>query len=209
MAHIHTPLLDSASMREAAARQVLLKMEAMQPTGSFKARGIGRLCEVFKAEGVGHLVSSSGGNAGIAAAWSGRRLGLPVTVVVPETTPVWMRGRIAREGAEVIVHGAGWNEAHARALEIAAQIGAEAGRPAGVVHPFDHPAIWSGHATMIAEVQQALAEGLEGGARAPGAVVLSVGGGGLLMGVLQGLEAAGWSHVPIIAVETEIGRAHV
>ena len=64
----------------------MLKLEALQPPGSFKIRGIGALCESLKREGVARFISSSGGNAGIAVAYAGKTLGVPVTVVVPETT---------------------------------------------------------------------------------------------------------------------------
>jgi L-serine/L-threonine ammonia-lyase len=63
------------------------------------------------------------------------------------------------------------------------------------LHPFDNPLLWQGHATMVDEVAQA---GLK-----PDAVVLSVGGGGLLCGVAEGLHRNGWGDVPILAVETE------
>src|SRR6266571_5306111 len=84
--HIQTPLLISTPISAAFGHQVLLKMDALQPSGSFKMRGIGHACEVYAARGAKRFVSSSGGNAGIAVAVAGRQLGIPVTVVVPETT---------------------------------------------------------------------------------------------------------------------------
>ena len=91
------------------------------------------------------------------------------------------------------LHVAGnvWDEAHARTLQ-------EATRPGvALVHPFDHPIIWSGHATMIAECRRQMSI-------VPDAVVLSVGGGGLMCGVLEGLHAIddAWTNVPLICVET-------
>jgi L-serine/L-threonine ammonia-lyase len=113
--HIATPLLQSRRLSLLSQRTVWLKFEALQPTGSFKIRGIGALCEELAREGKARLVSSSGGNAGIAAAYAGRRLSIPVTVVVPETTTVHAKKLIEQEGASVMVHGASWLEANAMA----------------------------------------------------------------------------------------------
>jgi L-serine/L-threonine ammonia-lyase len=162
-------------------------MDALQPSGSFKLRGIGHACAVYAGRGARRFVSSSGGNAGIAAAWAGRRLGLPVLVVVPETTSARARELIAREGADVTVHGASFQEANAMAMSLL-------GEHDAFIHPFDDPLLWEGHATMIDEVARA-------GVR-PDAVVLSVGGGGLLCGVVEGVRRNGMDGVPVIAVET-------
>ncbi|WLI87564.1 pyridoxal-phosphate dependent enzyme [Massilia sp. R2A-15] len=186
--HIQTPLLASTAFSAVPGQSVWLKMDALQPTGSFKNRGIGHACEEYARRGARRFVSSSGGNAGIAAAYAGRRLGIPVTVVVPETASARAIELIRRERAEVIVHGASFQEANERAQAMLTDSDA-------FIHPFDDPLLWDGHATMIDEVAQA--------GVAPDAVVLSVGGGGLLCGVVQGLRRNGWDGVPVIAVETE------
>lgn len=172
-----------------AGRPVFLKLENLQPTGSFKLRGIGRFCAAAAAAGAKLFVSSSGGNAGLAAAYSARRLGVKAIVVVPRTTDARMQALISGEGAEVIVHGNGWAEADERARELVAT------KQAAYVHPFDHPEIWAGHATLVAE----LADEID----PPGCVVVSVGGGGLLAGVLEGLRARGWTDTSVVAAETE------
>lgn len=185
--HIATPLIESGALAGAGGQQVWLKMEALQPPGSFKIRGIGHACEVYVQRGAKRFVSSSGGNAGIAAAYAGRRLGVPVMVVVPETTTARARELIRRERAEVVVHGASFQEANAYAMSILQPDDA-------FIHPFNDPLLWEGHASMIDEVA---ATGLQ-----PDAVVLSVGGGGLLCGVLEGLRRNGMQAVPVFAVET-------
>lgn len=187
--HITTPLLESAPLTHALGAPVFLKLEALQPAGSFKIRGIGRFCQEAAGSGTTHLVSSSGGNAGYAVAYAGRKLGVKVTVVVPITTPPWMRERIQSEGATVLEHGAAWDDAHAHAVTLAKEA------RTAYVHPFDHPTLWAGHATLIEEAASQMEK--------PGAVVAAVGGGGLLCGVLQGLRDAGWDDIPVIAVETE------
>ena len=85
--HIHTPLIESVPLSRAAGRSIWLKLEALQPPGSFKIRGIGAACEHYAHHGAKRFVSSSGGNAGLAVAYAGRHLAIPVTVVVPGTTP--------------------------------------------------------------------------------------------------------------------------
>ena len=165
-----------------------LKLESSQPSASFKLRGMGLAAERAVAAGASRLVSSSGGNAGYAVAWAGRTLGVPVTVVVPSTTGARMRGLIEAAGAEVQIAGDVWDEAHAAAIDVARMTGG------ALLHPFDHADIWEGHASLVAEVAET---GLK-----PERVIVAVGGGGLLCGVIQGMHAAGWSDVPVIAVET-------
>ncbi len=185
---IKTPLLHSLPLSQRVGANVWMKMEAMQPGGSFKIRGVGFACEQHHAQGAQRFISSSGGNAGLAVAYAGRRLGVPVIVVVPETTTARARSLLGLEGAEVIVHGKSWFEANelARSLQTAAD---------AFIHPFDDPLLWQGHASMIDEV---VADGVR-----PDAVVLSVGGGGLLAGVDEGLRRNGLDSVPVYAVETQ------
>lgn len=186
--HIATPLLESRALSLAAGRSVWLKLESMQPPGSFKLRGIGLACEEYKRRGARRFISSSGGNAGIAVAYAGRHLSVPVVVVVPETTSERAKALIRQEGAQLVVHGASWQEANALAQSMRQTTDA-------FLHPFDDPLLWQGHASLIDEVAAA---GLK-----PDAVVLAVGGGGLLCGVVEGLRRNGWAGVPVVAVETE------
>lgn len=189
--HIVTPLIESRPLSLRTGHEVWLKMEAMQPPGSFKLRGVGLACQTHACRGARRFVSSSGGNAGIAVAYAGRKLGLPVDVVVPETTSARARELIALQGARLTVHGASWQEANALAQGML-------GPDDAFIHPFDDPLLWSGHATLVDEVvQSAPASGF-----VPDAVVLAVGGGGLLCGVVQGLQRNGWGHVPVLVAET-------
>jgi len=185
--HIHTPLIESRPLSLAAGAAVWLKLDALQPCGSFKLRGVGHACEVHHARGARHFVSSSGGNAGLAVAYAGRKLGVPVTVVVPETTTERAKELLRLEQAKVVVHGSSWQEANELAQTLV-------GEGDAFIHPFDDPLLWAGHASLVDEVAAA---GLK-----PDAVVLSVGGGGLLSGVVEGLQRNGWSDVPVLAVET-------
>jgi L-serine/L-threonine ammonia-lyase len=188
--HITTPLLPHDALSAALGKTVLLKVESLQPSGSFKLRGIGRMCQRAVEAGARQLICPSGGNAGFAAAVAGRSLGVPTTILVPHSTPESVRRQIAALGATVVVHGSVWDEANEEALRRCAS------GEAAYVPPFDHPDIWDGNATLIDEaVTQA-----EGGFDV---VVCAVGGGGLLCGVLEGLYRNKLEHVPVIAVETE------
>jgi len=186
--HVETPLLESRPLSLSSGLPVWLKLESLQPSGSFKLRGIGLACETYHARGARRFVCSSSGNAGLAVAYAGRALSVPVTVFVPVTATERAKELLTQEGAEVIVHGASWQEANELAIS---QVGASD----AFLHPFDDPLVWEGHATLIDEVFRS---GLK-----PDVVLLSVGGGGLLCGVAEGLRRNGWSDVPILAVETE------
>jgi L-serine/L-threonine ammonia-lyase len=180
-------LFQSRELSQLTDKTVWLKFEALQPTGSFKLRGIGAACEEYKRRGKTKFVSSSGGNAGLAAAYAGRVLGVPVTVVIPQSTPARMKAILEQEGANVIVHGTVWAEANQRAQDLLDDTTA-------FLHPFDDPLVWTGHATLIDEVVRSGAEF--------DAVITSVGGGGLFAGIAEGLERNGLANTPILAVET-------
>ena len=186
--HVVTPIWELPSLSAALGTPVLLKMEALQPVGSFKARAMGAVCQARQAEGATHIICASGGNAGYAVAYASRRLGMAATIVVPHTATPRAMDLIRGEGAEMLVHGQSFDDAQVRALELVAETGA------AYAHPFDDPAAWSGNATLVAELAQA---GVK-----PGAIVVSVGGGGLLAGLVEGLRALGWNDIPILAVET-------
>jgi len=95
-------------MSAALGRPVLLKMDALQPTGSFKLRGIGACVADAQAAGISKIISSSGGNAGLAAAYAAREVGMSATVVLPNSTPASVADRLRAYGAEAIFHGNHW-----------------------------------------------------------------------------------------------------
>jgi L-serine/L-threonine ammonia-lyase len=187
--HISTPLLLHPALSARLGKQVWLKMENLQPSGSFKLRGIGALCQRAVLRGAHHLVCPSGGNAGAAAAVAGAALGVTSTIVVPRTTHETVCDKLRMLGADVRVRGGVWDEANEEALRLC--------RDAAAVYvpPFDHPDIWDGNASLIDEV-------VAQGARFD-AVVCAVGGGGLMCGMLQGLHRNGLADIPLLAIETE------
>lgn len=188
--HIQTPLIESQYLKNKLNKQIYFKLECMQPPGSFKLRGIGALCQEELHRGAKAFIASSGGNAGIAVAYCGMKLDVPTTVFIPSSSnPIYIDA-IKSYGAKVVVAGNVWDEAHQIALNFARQ------HQGAYIPPFDHPTLWQGHASMITEtIQQKLSK--------PDAVILSVGGGGLACGVLEGMHQHGWKNVPLIAVETK------
>ncbi|XP_017272612.1 L-serine dehydratase/L-threonine deaminase [Kryptolebias marmoratus] len=188
--HVPTPVRHSLALTKVAGTPVYLKLDSSQPTGSFKIRGIGHLCKTWAERGCERFVCCSGGNAGMAAAYSARQLGVPATIVVPSVTPNPTVERLKDEGANVIIHGKALNDS----IEYGQQL--VANNPGWIfISPFDDPLIWEGHTSLVKELERDLKE-------KPGAIVLSVGGGGLLNGVVEGLCRADWGDVPIVAMET-------
>ena len=191
--HVKTPYLKSVQLSKDSNTNVYLKLDALQASGSFKDRGMLRLCQDFKEKGITRVVSSSGGNAGIAVAYSGQRLGMSVHVVVPTTTKQTMIDKIEGFGATVQVHGDNWNAANTVAQKMCDD------PKTGYAHPFDHPLIWTGHSSLIDEIcEQTKAQNLP----KPDAIICVVGGGGLLSGIYEGLERNNWTDTEVIAVET-------
>ncbi len=188
--HVDTPIFELPPSYSASGKRLLLKMDALQPSGSFKLRGIGLRCVRAVEAGAEELVCASGGNAGFSALYAARELGVSITIVVPETTAAEVRNAMTSRGATVHVHGAAFDDADAYARALCAER-----RSATYIHPFDDEVVWEGHATLIDEIVQA-------GATFD-CVITSVGGGGLLAGIAMGLRRNGLSDVTIIAVETD------
>ncbi|KAJ6641404.1 L-serine dehydratase [Pseudolycoriella hygida] len=189
---VETPLIESLPISKHTPNfDVYLKLENTQPCGSFKQRGIGLRCLKAKDDGYTKVISSSGGNAGLAVARSARVLGLKSTVVVPLTTNQHAISLLIEQQAEVIRHGPVWDKAHEYALKLVE----DEKSTSCYIHAFDDPVVWEGHSSMILEISKQLP-------RQPKAIVLSCGGGGLLIGVLEGLKKLNWYSTEVIVVET-------
>ncbi|TID27247.1 tryptophan synthase beta subunit-like PLP-dependent enzyme [Venturia nashicola] len=198
---VQTPLIESAALSQAAGCRIFLKLENLQPSGSFKSRGIGNYCQLMAkpAPQETHFYASSGGNAGLACVVAAKSLNHKATVVVPTTTKPIMIAKIMAAGADnVIQHGNSVGEAD---TYLKSEILPHA-KNAVYVPPYDHPYIWQGHSSLIHELTHQTTT-------PPDAIICSVGGGGLLTGLIQGSDQAGanWSSVPILAVETQGAHA--
>jgi threonine dehydratase len=168
----------------AAARPLDLKLECLQHTGSFKARGAFAhlLSRDVPAAGV---VAASGGNHGAAVAYAAQRLGKPATVFVPSITSPAKAERIRSYGAELVTAGERYADALAESERFVAETGALA------IHAFDQPETLLGQGTVGAEIEEQL----------PGITTLlvAVGGGGLIGGIAAWFQG----RVRVVAVEPE------
>ncbi len=187
--YLQTPIFKSHKLQQEKGLHVFYKMDCYQPTGSFKIRGMEELCRFHINNGKRDFVASSGGNAGYSLAYVGKQLGANVKVVVPKSTSEFMINKITNIGAEVEVFGEVWDEAHHHALNRSRELNAV------YVSPFDDPLLWKGHSSIIDECARRMEQ--------PDKIVVSVGGGGLLCGILEGIENSGWKSTQVIAVETE------
>ena len=168
------------------AFEAWLKLEHLQRSGCFKARGMFNrlLSNTIPAAGV---IAASGGNAGIATALAARALGVPAEVFVPKVSSPAKRARLAALGARVVVAG----DVYAEALEACEARQRETG--ALMTHAYDQPEVVAGAGTLARETELQL-----GGT--PDAVLVSVGGGGLVGGI------AAWfaGRTRVIALEPEL-----
>jgi len=184
-----TPLVPSEALGERRGYRVALKCENLQLGGAFKIRGashfLGRLEESERRRGV---VTYSSGNHAIALSLAARRAGVPAVVVMPEKAPAVKVAAVRALGAELHFTGSTSLERQARAEELARDRGLV------VVPPFDHPWIIAGQASCGVEIQEQWPE--------VGAVLVPVGGGGLLAGIALacGYHRAG---IRVIGVEPE------
>ncbi|XP_065336521.1 L-serine dehydratase/L-threonine deaminase-like [Cloeon dipterum] len=189
---IETPLVLSKKLSKLIGHDLYLKCENDQPSGAFKLRGNSYHSQKEVERGCKRLITASGGNTGLAVTWSAMALGVPVSVFIPKSTPKMVIDKLTELGADVVVFGDDFKMANERALE-------EGKKPGqSYIHPFNHPETWQGHSTIVDEVAQQLGKGVR-----PGCFIASIGGGGLVKGLLDGMNRHGWSDVPLVAVETE------
>jgi threonine dehydratase len=187
---VESPLDTLPRLSERLGRPVRLKREDLQAVFSFKLRGA-----YNKVAGLSHearragVICASAGNHAQGVAVAATRHGVRATVVVPATTPDIKVQAIRRLGAEVVVHGEGYDDAYARARELEAESGAT------FVHPFDDPEVVAGQGTIGLELLQQHPEPLE-------ALFLPIGGGGLAAGVASIVRYLR-PEVKLIGVEPE------
>jgi L-serine/L-threonine ammonia-lyase len=213
---IETPLIFSSSLTALTGpdRPVYLKLDVLQRSGSFKDRGVAHLCHTLQQTGVvSKLVSSSGGNAGLAvatvaaaaaaAATNTNTNTMQVQVIVPTTTKQLVVDKLQRLGADVTVFGENWNAADVLARQ---RVADDLEGASAYISPYDNPLLWTGHSTVIDEIEEQLQDlspsSSPSSSLSPAAVILSVGGGGLMCGVLEGLERRGLTECAVIGAET-------
>lgn len=160
-------------------------------------RGIGNLVlSLSQTSTLPHFYSSSGGNAGLACVSAASLLGHPSTIVTPLSTKPHMVDKIRVAGAsEVIQHGASWFDADTYLRTELLPNRRKNGEDALYVPPFDDTRIWEGASSLVQEVEEDLGGPAD-------VMVCSVGGGGLLCGIMRGLERRSGSRTKVVAVET-------
>jgi len=172
---VRTPCLRSEPLSEITGAEIFVKMDNLQRTGSFKERGARNalllLDEAARQRGV---VAASAGNHALGLAYHGRALGVPVTVVMPASAPLVKRSRCERLGARVELAGDSFFSAYEQAQALAEERGLT------YLHGYDDPAIIAGQGTMGIEICDQVREQI---GRNPDAVVVPIGGAGLIAGV--------------------------
>jgi threonine dehydratase len=188
-----TALERSAVLSAELGTEVWLKLECQQRTGSFKLRGaLNRLLTLSAEERARGVLTCSAGNHGLGVAEAARLTGIAATIVVPQNASPAKVAGLRRSGVELLLVGKDYDEAEARAPEIARERGLT------FVSPYDDPAVIAGAGTVALEVLQELPEA--------GTIVVPVGGGGLASGI--GLVARAVNPaLRVVGVQSEASAA--
>lgn len=193
----HTPALPSRALSDVAGVPVVLKMENLQRTGSFKIRGATyRLAQLTAEERGRGVVAASAGNHAQGVALAAQALGIPATIFMPLGVPVPKLLATRGYGAEVVLEG----ETVATSLRLAAEFAERTG--AVLIHPFDHRDVVIGQGTLGLEVYQDVPD--------VDTLLVGIGGGGLIAGVAAAVKAAAARDgrtVRIIGVQAENAAA--
>jgi len=187
---VRTPMLKSRTLSEIVGAQVWLKFENLQFTSAYKERGaLNKLLQLSAEERARGVIAASAGNHAQAVAYHAKRLGIPATIVMPAPTPTVKVTQTEGHGATVVLYGDMFDDAFAKAREMALEKGLV------FIHPFDDPQIIAGAGTVGLEMLEDVPD-LD-------TIVVPIGGGGLMSGVSIAARAAK-PDVELIGVETEL-----
>lgn len=173
-----TPLIDAAPMKEppCPGARLLLKLDNLQPTGSFKVRGASNtLMTLSEARKQAGLITASGGNHGLGIAYAASMAGCPAVIYLPTSTPAAKAEKLRSWGAEVVSVGAVWDEANVAALAHAEKTGMT------YIHPFADPRVIHGQGTTALEILDDAPE--------TDILLVAIGGGGLIAGAAAAAKA--------------------
>jgi threonine dehydratase len=185
-----SPCPESPALSELTGSRVFCKLDALQRTGSFKERGARNALLLLAPDRHERgVIAASAGNHALALACHGRELGIPVTVVMPRFAPLIKVATCRRFGANVILHGDSFAGAKSKADELAAARGLT------YVHGYDDPAVIAGQGTIGLELLEQVPQ-LD-------AVIVPVGGGGLIAGVSLAIKSLR-PQIQVIGVEAEV-----
>jgi threonine dehydratase len=187
---LRTPFLPAPRLSALTGAEIFVKYENLQATSSFKERGaLVKLLSLTQAERARGVIAMSAGNHAQAVAYHASRLGIPATIVMPKPTPFVKIAATRAFGAEVLLEGETLSESQVATEAIIARTGAV------LVHPYDDPHVIRGQGTIGLEI---LAE-----PHRLDAVVVPVGGGGLISGIAIAVKALA-PQTQVIGVETEL-----
>ena len=187
---IRTPMMKSYTLSEIVDAEVWLKFENLQFTAAYKERGaLNKLLQLDESERARGVVAASAGNHAQAVAYHGRRLGIPVTIVMPTSTPMIKVTQTEGHGAHVVLHGERFDDAYTHARELEAEKGYV------FVHPFDDVTVMAGAGTVALEMLED-APDLD-------MLVIPIGGGGLISGVATAAKSIK-PGIKVIGVEAEL-----
>jgi threonine dehydratase len=187
---IRSPMLVSRTLSGIIGAEVWLKFENLQFTAAYKERGaLNKLLQLTDEERARGVIAASAGNHSQAVAYHAKRLGIPATIVMPANTPVMKVTQTEGHGATVVLHGDMFDDAYAKARELALENGYV------FVHPFDDPKIIAGAGTVALEMLE--------DAPALDTIVIPIGGGGLMSGVSIAARALK-PEIELIGVEAEL-----
>ena len=184
-----SPLSYSETISRMSSSKVFFKLDNLQMTGSFKERGaLNRLLTLTQAEAERGVIAASAGNHGMAVAFHSRRLNVESTIVMPVHAPLIKVGRVRQYGAQTILHGEDYDGAFTEAQRLSQERGLT------FLHAFNDPTIVAGQGTIGLEIY-------EQNPRLD-AVIVPVGGGGLIAGIALVLKVLN-PHIQIIGVQAE------
>jgi threonine dehydratase len=185
-----TPMIEATQLKSPVTEaELVLKLELLQVTGSFKARGATNCLLATPEERIEHgIVAASGGNHGLAVARAGAMAGVPVTIFLPENVTPAKVEKLQLWGAETIITGKVWDETNKSALAFVE----ESGR--AYFHPFADPLVVAGQGTVALEILEQDPE--------VDTLLVAIGGGGLISGVATAAKALKPS-VRVIGIEAE------
>src|SRR4051794_8922926 len=187
---IRTPMLVSRTLSEIVGAEVWLKFENLQFTSAYKERGaLNKLLQLTPEERARGVIAASAGNHAQAVAYHAKRLGIPATIVMPATTPTVKVTQTQGFGATVVLYGDMFDDAYAKARELTLEQGYV------FVHPFDDPQIIAGAGTVALEMLDD-APDLD-------AIIVPIGGGGLMSGVSIAARSVK-PDIELIGVEAEL-----
>ena len=187
---IRTPMMMSRTLSEIIGAEVWLKFENLQFTAAYKERGaLNKLLQLTEDECRRGVIAASAGNHAQAVAYHGKRLGIPVTIVMPVGTPTVKVTQTEEHGAKVILHGEVVDEAFAKAWELQEKDGYV------FVHAFDDPQVIAGQGTAALEMLE----------EAPDLdmLVIPIGGGGLMSGTAIAARSVN-PDIELLGVEAEL-----